>query len=222
MTPKFWILKTYLEHMTTPQSLNHLVSYWGRMFSHESVSRSGKVFNVYSENPYASPSATSSQILLATPQLPIVRRDWACGILLVSIALSLNYVYLDEVIFKTQVGAWPMLIVTSGIGIVAAIATRDWMLSPLCCFCGTVSGVVLVGVTKNWSYAQIHIAVPLALGFSAPALILAFIVRAYLGNDMIHRVTFLRHSESPFRAVRPSKILSLAMVQFYGGRSQAK
>ena len=39
------------------------------------------------------------------------------------------------------------------------------------------------------------------------------------GNDLIHCVTFLRHSESPFRAVRPSKILSLTMVQFYGGRS---
>jgi hypothetical protein len=32
-------------------------------------------------------------------------------------------------------------------------------------------------------------------------------------------VTFLRHSESPFRAVRPSKILSITRVQFYGGRS---
>ena len=38
-------------------------------------------------------------------------------------------------------------------------------------------------------------------------------------NDLIHCVTFLRHSESPFRAVRSSKILSLTMVQFYGGRS---
>jgi hypothetical protein len=39
------------------------------------------------------------------------------------------------------------------------------------------------------------------------------------GNDLIHCVTFLRHSESPFRAVSPSKILSLTTVQFYGGRS---
>ena len=38
-----------------------------------------------------------------------------------------------------------------------------------------------------------------------------------LGNDQVHCVTFLRHSESPFRAVLPSKILSLTMVQFYGG-----
>ena len=37
-----------------------------------------------------------------------------------------------------------------------------------------------------------------------------------LGNDLIHCVTFLRHSESPFRAVRAIKILSLTMVQFYG------
>ena len=40
-----------------------------------------------------------------------------------------------------------------------------------------------------------------------------------LGNDLIHCMTFLVHSESPFRAIRPSKILSLTMVQFYGGRS---
>ena len=33
-----------------------------------------------------------------------------------------------------------------------------------------------------------------------------------LGNDLIYCVTFLRHSESPFRAVRPIKILSLTMV----------
>ncbi len=38
-----------------------------------------------------------------------------------------------------------------------------------------------------------------------------------LGNDLIRCVTFLRHSASPFRAVRPSKILSLTMVQFYWG-----
>ena len=38
-----------------------------------------------------------------------------------------------------------------------------------------------------------------------------------LGNDLIHCVTFLRHYESPVRAVRPSKILSLTMVQFYRG-----
>jgi len=30
-------------------------------------------------------------------------------------------------------------------------------------------------------------------------------------------VAFLRHSESPFRAVRTSRILSLAVVQFYWG-----
>ena len=40
------------------------------------------------------------------------------------------------------------------------------------------------------------------------------------GNDQVHCVTFLRHSESPFRAVRPIKILSLTVVQFYGGRSE--
>jgi hypothetical protein len=37
-----------------------------------------------------------------------------------------------------------------------------------------------------------------------------------LGNNLIHCVTFLRHSGSLFRAVRPIKIFSLTMVQFYG------
>ena len=40
------------------------------------------------------------------------------------------------------------------------------------------------------------------------------------GNDLTHCVTFLRHSESLFRAVRPSKILSLTMVQLYGAKSR--
>ena len=39
------------------------------------------------------------------------------------------------------------------------------------------------------------------------------------GNNLIHCVTFLRHCESPFQAVRPIKIRSLTIVQFYGGRS---
>ena len=39
-----------------------------------------------------------------------------------------------------------------------------------------------------------------------------------LGNDPVHCVAFLRRSESPFRSVRPSKVLALTMVQFYGGR----
>jgi hypothetical protein len=38
------------------------------------------------------------------------------------------------------------------------------------------------------------------------------------GNDLIHCVTFLRHFENPFRA-RRIKILSLTVVQFYGGSS---
>ena len=40
------------------------------------------------------------------------------------------------------------------------------------------------------------------------------------GDYLIHCVTFLRHCESPFRALSPIKILSLTMVQFYGGRSE--
>jgi len=42
------------------------------------------------------------------------------------------------------------------------------------------------------------------------------------GDYLIHCVTFLRHCESPFRALSPIKILSLTMVQFYGGGQCAK
>jgi len=40
-----------------------------------------------------------------------------------------------------------------------------------------------------------------------------------IGSEHVHCVTFLRRSESPFRAVRPSKVLALTMVQFYGGHT---
>ncbi|MDA7492822.1 hypothetical protein OAG76_03715 [Rubripirellula sp.] len=37
------------------------------------------------------------------------------------------------------------------------------------------------------------------------------------GNNLIHCVAFLRHSENPFQAVRPIKILSLTVVQSMEG-----
>ena len=40
-----------------------------------------------------------------------------------------------------------------------------------------------------------------------------------LGSDPVHCVAFLRHSESPFLAIRLSRIISLTVVQCCGGRA---
>ncbi len=70
-----------------------------------------------------------------------------------------------------------------------------------------------------WCHADI-----LEAAFKAQALgaLAVFDVHcAQLASDMIHNVTFLLHSESAFRAVRPIKIISLKLVQFNGGEVSA-
>ena len=124
-------------------------------------------------NPYASPSAPPTAIQGKAQSKPTVRRRLACGMLLASIAGSLAYTFIDEVVLKTSEGAWPMLFATAGIAVIASVLTRDWLVAPLCCFCGTMSGGLLAGIVRSWSYAQLHICIPLALGFSVPSLIIA-------------------------------------------------
>lgn len=126
-----------------------------------------------SNNPYAPPGAATPANQAKVQSIPAVRRGLACAILLTSIAGSLAYTFIDEVVLKTSEGAWPLLVATAGVAAIASIVTRDWLLAPLCCFCGTVSGDLLAGVVRSWSYAQLHICIPLAFGFSIPSLIIA-------------------------------------------------
>ena len=130
-------------------------------------------------NPFAPPAVASDAIVpppaivQAREATPVVRRRLALILVAFSIGCSLTYMVMDEVILTTSVGAWPMLLATAAIGIVAGFLTRDWIVAPFCCFCGTMSGDILAGVVRGWSYAQLELCIPLAIGFSIPALIVA-------------------------------------------------
>ena len=139
-----------------------------------------------SNNPYASPAATSSAVSSKVESTPTVRRRLALGMLLVSVACAVTYTYVDEVVLKTSTGAWPMLFATAGLAVIASIFTRDCFVAPLCCFCATVSGDLLAGLVRSWSYAQTEVCVPIALGFSVPSLIVALAMTRYAKRAARH------------------------------------
>jgi hypothetical protein len=88
---------------------------------------------------------------------------------------TLAWVFLDEVLLKTQIGAWPMLIGSCIVSVFVAWRTRDWLVAPLCCVLPTMSGDLLVGLIRGLAYAQVPIAFSLSLAFSIPALLVAWI-----------------------------------------------
>lgn len=126
-------------------------------------------------NPYAPP--TSQEPLLRPERKRSVEfgRPYAMAALGLSILSALAWVFLDEVLLMTQIGAWPMLIGCSAVSVLVAWRTRDWVIAPLCCVVPTMSGDLMAGVVRDWSYAQVPIALQLSLAFSVPALLVAWI-----------------------------------------------
>lgn len=130
-------------------------------------------------NPFAPPRVGSTAVGKSKSR-PIEPRFVALVMLVISVALSLVYTYFDEVQLRTRMGAWPMLIGSCIVSIACALVTKDWAVAPFCCFCSTVAGDLLAGVIRGWSYAQLHICIPLAAGFSIPALLLALFLKSSL------------------------------------------
>lgn len=131
-------------------------------------------------NPYSPPTVISKPDNL--PQPNRYGRKHASYILLASVVLSLIYTFLDESVLRTAHGAWPVLFGTAAIAIVSVLVTRDLLLSPLCCFAGTMSGVLLAGLLRSWGYAQIDLAIPISIGFSIPSLIIGLLLRLLRRN----------------------------------------
>lgn len=130
------------------------------------------------ENPYQSP--TSTAVASPRPQRSVrSRRHLALGFLVFSIVLALGYTFIDEVVIGPIYRAWPMLLGTAVISVVAAFVTNDVIVSPLCCFAATMAGDVEAALIQNWSYAQPLICLPLAAGFSLPAVIVAVLMRRF-------------------------------------------
>lgn len=134
-------------------------------------------------NPYASPLPDPEHKVYANLAQPENRssRTRALAWIFVgfSVACAVSFTYVDEIVAKTKYGAWPTVFSTAALSIVAAVVTRECWIAPLCCFLGTMAGDLLAGVLVNWPYAQVYFCVPIALGFSVPALIVAALLRYY-------------------------------------------
>ena len=122
-------------------------------------------------NPYSSPAPTTTSNELRPHE--IANRRLSLLILLASVLISIFYTFVDEVVLGTAFGAWPMLLITAAIALACSFLTRDWLIAPLCCFCGTMFGGIVVGLVRGWEYAQLEFCLPLALVFSIPALVVA-------------------------------------------------
>ncbi|MEI8213866.1 MAG: hypothetical protein WCI02_17080 [Planctomycetota bacterium] len=108
------------------------------------------------------------------------RRSIALQILGVTTGLAVLYTIVDEGVLGTGVGAWPMLFGSCLIAIATVFMTRDWLISPLCCFVPTCAGDAVAGLIRGWAYAEVAYCVPLALAFSIPALVIGLIQRLYI------------------------------------------
>jgi hypothetical protein len=126
-------------------------------------------------NPYSPPTVDRKAESIVQPFR--YGQQQAVYFLVASVILSLMYTYIDESLLRTSYGAWPMLIATSAIAIGSVLVTKDLLLSPLCCFAGTVSGDILAGLVRNWGYAQLHYCIPLSIAFSIPSLIIGLLLR---------------------------------------------
>ncbi len=127
-------------------------------------------------NPYAPPQTTGRAQSEEAAETHRDSTEIAAGFLAASVALALAYTYCDEILIGTRYGAWPLLFGAAAISLVCAVWTRSWLLAPLCCFAGTISGDLLAAVVRDWAYAQFHYCVPLAIGFSLPSLVVAWVL----------------------------------------------
>lgn len=126
------------------------------------------------DNPYSPPTVDCKAENIAPAFLSGRHAAYFLG---ASVTFSLVYTFLDEAILRTSFGAWPMLFITASLAIGSVLITRDLLLSPLCCIAGTISGDILAGFIRNWAYAQMQFCIPLAIGFSVPALIIGLVLR---------------------------------------------
>ena len=131
-------------------------------------------------NPYE-PPRSSEPIVSGTDRVLTDkrRRSLALQILGVTTGLAVLYTIVDESVLGSRVGAWPMLFGSSLIAIATVLVTRDWLISPLCCFVPTCAGDAVAGMIRGWAYAQVEYCVPLAFAFSIPALVIGLIQRWY-------------------------------------------
>lgn len=133
-------------------------------------------------NPYAPPDVDTGASRF-TERYQYSR--WhACGFLVASVFISLTYTCLDEVVYRTSIGALPMLIGTAIIAFASVLVTKDVLVSPLCCFVGTVSGDILVGFVRGWGYAQLPVCIVLAIGLSIPSLLIGLLMRRLDGRPV--------------------------------------
>lgn len=137
-------------------------------------------------NPYSPPLADTIEIVRADRPGPIIRRGRSLTILGASIAGAVIYTFMDEVIVRTAVGAWPMLFTTCVVSILASILTRDWMIAPLCCFAAVLAGDLLQQLYEVGPMENMGICIPMAAGFSIPSLVIGYLLyRRAIGSRQV-------------------------------------
>jgi urea transporter len=122
-------------------------------------------------------------------------RPYAIATLALSVMAAVAWVFLDEVLLKTKIGAWPMLIGSSAIAVFVAWRTRDWLIAPLCCVLATMSGDLMAGMVRDWAYAQVPMAFSLSLAFSVPALLVALFGTWQARSRAMHTLEFEEASD---------------------------
>lgn len=131
-----------------------------------------------SANPYQPPDLAGATAPIV---LPVERRNpkrslamILCGL---TTALSLLFIYVSETSrpFPMPPPGIVLIIGTAMMSVVTALLTGDMFFSPLCCVGGMMSGVILAGLMKDWSYVSLEVTIPLSLAASAPALIIAWL-----------------------------------------------
>lgn len=138
-----------------------------------------RVTPLQTTNPYQPPGALGNAVSLQLPvEGPSSRRAVATFILAATVLGSLTFVYFAESInqFTPPIGI--VLIVSTAVSSIAsAIITRDALLAPLCCLGGMMSGVTLAAMMKGWPYVSLEITIPLSIGASLPALVVAWLLK---------------------------------------------
>lgn len=130
-------------------------------------------------NPYLPPQSIEETQTDAPrswqPPQRLIHRRIAFGWLAFAIIGSMFYVYVDIQLLELGWGPWPLLVTTAAVAFAASVRTRDWVVAPLCCFLGTMSGDILAGFLRSWNYAAVPTALGLAACFSVPAFIAAVV-----------------------------------------------
>ena len=132
---------------------------------------------LHSSNPYQPPVCSRDAVPTRLPrEWNAPQRGFAMMAFGLTISTSSGFIYYAESAASMRLPPGMVLIVaTSIVSILTAITTRDIFFSPLCCFGGMMSGVLLAALMNDWEYVSLPVTIPISLVASIPAFVIAMI-----------------------------------------------